>query len=423
MVDLRDELNANGTHVQPDTPQVQLRLLARLGQALCTGGDPVSSTRDALLRVTRTFGIQDIEIGVLPTLVFIRAGQDAPAVEVASVAASGPDKTLRLDQISVLYAIVRQVESGRLSAVDAMARVDEMWRLPPRFGLAARVLGHAILVVGLGLILTPRLNALIWCVGLGLLVGLAKELGEQWETTDVLLPVVASLLVSLIVFRATMAGQIVSPLLLLIPPLITFLPGGMLTTAMIELADGNPISGATRLIAGATQVLLLVFGIVAGESLVGIAADQAYAIRTDNLIGWWAPVVGPLVFAIGIELNSVGPPRSLPWLIFVVYVAWAGESVGSATLGGYVGGFFGALVMTVVAYTVDRFPSAPPSRVLFLPAFWLLVPGSLAVVSVAELVGSDLEVSVAKLTATAFTIVAIALGVLVGVAVSRRARR
>ena len=40
-----------------------------------------------------------------------------------------------------------------------------------------------------------------------------------------LLPAVASLLVSVAVFLATSAGVVAGPLLLLIPPLITFLPG------------------------------------------------------------------------------------------------------------------------------------------------------------------------------------------------------
>ena len=48
----------------------------------------------------------------------------------------------------------------------------------------------------------------------------------------------------------------------LIAPLITLLPGALLTTAVIELASGQMISGAGRLAAGATQLLLLALGIV-----------------------------------------------------------------------------------------------------------------------------------------------------------------
>jgi uncharacterized membrane protein YjjB (DUF3815 family) len=212
---------------------------------------------------------------------------------------------------------------------------------------------------------------------------------------------------------------VVSPLLLVIPPLASLLPGGMLTTAMIELADGAPTSGASRLIAGGTRVLLLVFGIATGEVLVGLPAAQAFSQGADNLIGWWAPWLGPLVFTVGIYLYFVAPRRSLVWLCLVVYAAWRGQQIGDVYLGGYLSGFVGALVMTIAASVLDRIPSAPPFLVLLLPAFWLLVPGVLAVVGVAELVGTNANIAVADIGTAVFSIVSIALGLLVGVALVR----
>jgi len=76
-----------------------------------------------------------------------------------------------------------------------------------------------------------------------------------------------------------------------------------------------------------------------------------------------------------------------------------------------------------VAYAAESAPSAPASRVLFLPAFWLLVPGALALVGLTELVGNDLTVALVDLSTTAFSIVSIALGVLVGVPLARAITR
>ena len=104
-------------------------------------------------------------------------------------------------------------------------------------------------------------------------------------------------------------------------------------------------------------------------------------------------------------------------------MAWVGEQAGTHLLGGYLGGFVGATAMTLVAFWLDRVPAAPSFLVLFLPAFWLLVPGVLAVVGLTELVGSDLSVALVDLGTAGFTIVSIALGVLVGAAASRALRR
>jgi uncharacterized membrane protein YjjB (DUF3815 family) len=78
--------------------------------------------------------------------------------------------------------------------------------------------------------------------------------------------------------------------------------------------------------------------------------------------------------------------------------------------------------MTIFAFWLDGIPSAPPFQVLFLPAFWLLVPGVLAVVGLTDLVGNEDSVALLDLGRVAFTILAIALGVLVGVALSRTLR-
>jgi uncharacterized membrane protein YjjP (DUF1212 family) len=399
---------------------LEIAFLTQLGHALSAAGDPVSSTERTLQRVADTYGMSDVEIAVLPTLVLVRGHSgEAPTMDLAG---SGARDDLRLDQIGALYDIVDLARQGCLSPGEGVARVAEVWRMPARFGAVVRIGGHVILSVGLGLILTPQLNALAWCAVLGLLVGLLIELGQHWSSLDVLLPVLASVLVSSIVFLAARAGLVATPLTLLISPLIVFLPGGMLTTAMLELADNHPLAGASRLVAGVTKVVLLVFGIIAGQALVGVPDEVAFAKAADNTLGWWAPWLGPLVFATGAYFHFVGPRRSLPWLCLIVYVATIGEFVGTTFLGGYSGGFVGALTMTVVAFWLDRTPAAPPFQVLFLPAFWLLVPGVLAVVGLADLVGNDAVVALIDLSRVVFTVVSIALGVLVGVALMHASR-
>jgi hypothetical protein len=68
--------------------------------------------------------------------------------------------------------------------------------------------------------------------------------------------------------------------------------------------------------------------------------------------------------------------------------------------------------MTPTAMVVERWPSAPPAHVLFLPGFWLLVPGAVGLVSMTELVGDT--PSAIRLQASIISFVGIALGVYMG---------
>jgi uncharacterized membrane protein YjjP (DUF1212 family) len=249
----------------------EIVFLTQLGHALSAAGDPVSSTERTLRRVADSNGLSDLQIAVLPTLVFVR-GHDGQAPTL-DLAAADMSQDLRLDQIGALYDLVDMARREHLPASDGLARLGNVWLMPARFGVLVRIFGQVSLSLGLALIIAPQPNALVYCAVLGLMVGILIELGQRWATLQVMLPAIASLMVAFIVFEMVRVNQLAAPLLVQIPPLITFLPGGMLTTAMVELADRHPIAGATRLVAGATQVLLMVFGIVAGQVLAGLPAE------------------------------------------------------------------------------------------------------------------------------------------------------
>ena len=159
--------------------------------------------------------------------------------------------------------------------------------------------------------------------------------------------------------------------------------------AVVELSAGEMITGASRLVAGILQLLLLGFGIVDAAQVVGLPSADALVDTPTDQLGWWAPWVGVLLVGIGNYLYFSAPGGSLGRLLLVLYAAWIGQCLGDQALGGYLSGFVGASVMTPVAYIPERRPSGPPALVSFLPAFSLLVPGALGLIGVAEYLGQD----------------------------------
>ena len=197
----------------------------------------------------------------------------------------------------------------------------------------------------------------------------------------------------------------------LIAPLVTLLPGALLTTGVIELSTGQMVSGAGRIAAGTMQLVMLAFGITAAGALAGIPAVPL----SSGSVGWFGPWVAIAVFGVGIMANRCVHPRSLGWVLLVLYVAYAAQVAGDVAFGGVLSAFFGALAMTPVAALVSRQRTGPPAVVSFLPAYWLLVPGALGLVGVATLLDGDTN-GLDTLLTTTTTMVAISLGVLVGLA-------
>jgi uncharacterized membrane protein YjjB (DUF3815 family) len=227
--------------------------------------------------------------------------------------------------------------------------------------------------------------------------------------------IATSFVVALVVLLLARAGAQFDAVPALIAPLVILLPGALLTTGVIELVTGQMISGAGRLAAGAAQLVLLGVGVLTAVALVGIPAiDLAETPRPLGVAGPWLAVA---VFGVGIVLNQCSRPRSLGWILLVLYVAYGAQVLGGLAFGGVLSAFVGAAVMTPVAALVARQHTGPPTIVSFTPAFWLLVPGALGLVGVAALLNGDSS-GVSIVTSTVETMVAIAVGVMVGRALS-----
>lgn len=386
------------------------------GRVLSLAGTAVSETQERLATIAAAGGAPDARIVVLPTALIIAFGR-AGLATIESIPQIGG--VMRLDQISALYELVDRAERGEVEPAAGLRRIDEIREMQPAHGGVVSVLAYAAMTVGLCLVLQPTPGDVATAAGLGLIVGVGVQLLHSYRSFRVLVPVLAAMVVSALGFEAVKHGIADPELRALIAPLVTFLPGGALTTATVELASGEMVAGSSRLVFGSVQLLLLAFGIVAGAELAGLPSETVLHDYHANLLGWWAPWLGVIVFGVAVAFHFSAPRGTLPWLMLVLFSAWIGQRLGDQFVGGDVSGFFGALVMTPVALMVAELRSGPPSQVTFLPAFWLLVPGAIGLIGVTEVVGNPAAATVDQLVKPIGSIVSIALGVLAGVTLYR----
>ena len=388
-----------------------MAFMVDLGDTMVDSGDPVTHVGECLGRVARVNGAHGAQVIVLPTaLIITLPGLGEGRTEVASTGGS----RLRLDQVEAVFTVADGAERGDLGPRAAVVALRSARDLPPSFGPGVIVAGHAVIAMGLAIILAGGWTDIAVAALLGAGVGVIKQLAARRRLAiQVFLPVLCAFLVAAAV--ALLGRTAVSPDLL--PPilgaLVTFIPGGLLTTAVIELATGQMISGASRFVYGPLQLVLLSLGIVAGLQLVGIPAVTVAETGT-SVIGAIVPWIGVLIFGVGVLLSYSGRPGSLGWMLLVLYVAYAGQVLGGLLFGSSLSAFVGAVVMTPVAVFVATQRTGPPTLVTFLPAFWLLVPGAIALVGVTQVMGAARVDGVSSILAAGVTIVSIALGVVFG---------
>ncbi|GID25542.1 threonine/serine ThrE exporter family protein [Paractinoplanes brasiliensis] len=402
----------------PTVPAALLPFLVTLGRALIDSGEAASSVQRTLGRVASVNGVPGAEVVVLATALFVTA----PALGTVQTAVSpAGTEQLRLDQMHALHRLVRSAERGRTRPADGLDELDRIRRLPPAYPPLVRVAGYTLLTTGLALVLRADWTGLLAAALLGVVVGglLQLDTGRAPTRWQPFLPFVCAFGAAGAAFLLVRLAPGTGLLAPLAAPLVNFLPGALLTTAAIELATGQMISGAARLASGSMRLFLLALGITAASELVGV--DAIIAISSGPLPSWttW---LGVAFFGVGVVLHNCARWASLGWLLLVLYVAYAGQVVGGFFLGGVLSAFVGAVLMTPVARLVARAPNGPPAPVSVLPAFWLLVPGALGLLGVTEYLGTDPRNGIDTLVTTAATMVAVALGVLLGSEIRRPAR-
>jgi uncharacterized membrane protein YjjP (DUF1212 family) len=403
-----------------DEPDAAAALAAAeaVGSAMIQAGYSVETVQDVLRDIADVNGLPESEVLVFPNALLVSArGQGQ---HQTGAVASG-DGQLLFSQIDEVQRTVDGARTGVLDPRSTVERIERIRAMSPPYGRVVRVVGYAFLSGALSVLLGASWAGVSLAAGLGLITGAALLVSERLPRRyGALITVGIAFFVALVVFLLLRNGFGSGILSALLAPLVVLLPGALLTTAVLELSTGQMISGAGRLAAGAMQLVLLGAGIVTAGALVGVP-DFDFSEQPE-LLGPIAPWIAVAVFGVAISVHRCAPRRSLPWILLVLYVAYSAQVLGDLALGGVLSAFVGALVVTPVTALVARQPTGPAALVSFTPAFWLLVPGALGLVGVADVLGGDATAS-ASLVATLSTMVAIALGVLAGSTLSNRMRR
>ncbi|MCC2334680.1 threonine/serine ThrE exporter family protein [Cellulomonas wangsupingiae] len=391
-----------------------VRFLTRLGEAMIDAGAPIVQVNATLQRVAAVNGLPDAAVVTFPTALIVSVPQHDTVQTAVSTAGT---RSLRLDQVADVLDLASDASRGDVRPADGLATLTAIVRSEPASTPVRRAAGYVAIAAGLSLVLGGGWLDVLVASALGgavaLLLHLTRRVPDMYRG---LLVAVCAFAVAVPVFLLVRTGWPVGLLAPLVAPLVTFLPGALLTTGVIDLATRQMIAGSSRLAAGVMQLVLLALGITAAAGLVGVPASEVGTEGVGQALGWLGPWVGVGVYAVGVVLNNDAHRGSLPWIALVLVVAYAGQVVGGVLLGAVVSSFVGALAMTPVAMLAATRRGAPPFLVTFLPGFWVLVPGALGLVGVTSVLGRSAEHAFTTIVTTGVSMVAISLGVLAGLA-------
>ncbi|MER7766917.1 threonine/serine exporter family protein [Kitasatospora sp. NPDC096140] len=385
------------------------RLLLELGAGLLSGGLPVHDVEEELRGLGRALGAPDVRVAALTTGLFVAlSADDATAFEPV-----GP--TLRFEQTADLLDVVHRLRAGDLDGHRALRDLDAIRRAPARWPGWVADLGMLPVGVGLCLYLQPvAANVVTAGIGSLIVVGLTMA-ARRMPLLRPLLPVTAGFLVSVLVLGAARASLLDGPLRTIVATLAILLPGSLLVTGLSEIAAGAASAGTARLASGSVQLALFLAGVVAAGTVTGVPAS-ALANTQVATPSWWLICLGLALTVAGVVINVHTPPPAIPWIVAVIAVTAAVQVTVTSANGAAIGGLAGAVTAAAAATVAHWLRRGSSWQVLYLPAFWVVVPGSFGLLNTAQI---EVANGAHALLTAVSAVFGVSIGTLIGSVISR----
>lgn len=362
------------------------RGLIDLSALLLEAGMPVMDVRDGLEGVIAGLDPQPT-VAVLPEAIFV-GGPGGTRIVTTNAG------TLSLRQSAAASRLLRSVADGDVALVDVHEPASAIRRAVPGHPLLRAVVGAALVALGLAVLFKcPWWAILLACV-MGAAVGVNTNLLGRSRAATALVPFIASFLSTLAVGAFASWLQLGPvPLFAVCAPIAILIPGAIITNGLLELTSSDIVSGTSRLVYGLIVLGLMVAGILAGATTSRLVLDPDSAALISQIPpvtgaeGWralpptWLTWCGVVVLALGLGV-AFGASRRLAVLMVAVMMAtYAFLSIASPVLGSVVATGAAATALLFASKVFEASQLAIPAATFFLPAFLLLVPGTLGLIA------------------------------------------
>ena len=378
-----------------------IELCADVGRALHASGAPAHVVEQTLERLRLTYNRPGASVAT-PTAIWLQIGEQSRIVRL-------PPGDIDLDRmVSVLRYVDRIVDAPPAPAVArrAVHRVQDHPSPWPRAVERAAFMttsASAAVLLGGGLA-DVALAALAGAVALVFLGRLSPA--SAW------MPLRNALLAALLgAIGALGAAAGASPSVVALSGAILGVPGLSLTTAISELGAGHWTAGGSRLVGATLALGQLAAGLAIGWWAVGPLAAALPAQPLPPAVIQLAPLFAPASFAVLLRAR----PHDIPAIWLTAAIGWS----VAAAFEGVLSAFLGGLAVAAVAGGVGRLARVP-ELALILPGLLLLVPGTVGVHGVEQLLSRDVDAGVTTALAALETAAALAAGVFAGQALTSR---
>lgn len=204
----------------------------------------------------------------------------------------------------------------------------------------------------------------------------------------------------------------INVVLIVLSAVLILIPGYGISVGVVEIVSKHINSGLSNLVGGLIYLFKQFAGAWLGVKVVGLILSFPAATTAIPVNPQWLWVFMPLlIIGLGIALQT--PYRDFFWACLGMGIAYGGILLGSEFAGANLGNLFGTILVVLFTNTWARKTGRPPSIVL-LPAFILLVSGSIGFRGLAAFATGDAHTGGQEFMQMFVVALTLAAGLLIG---------
>jgi uncharacterized membrane protein YjjP (DUF1212 family) len=349
------------------------RLIIKLGTMAHGYGPNAIRLESYLCRLTAALGFHGV-FRSTPTEMHFALSEKKGAWQRTHVAAT-PGTGFDLDKLAEVGKLVDAVVATKISASEAMARLDEIGKRPHPWGVFTNAVSYAFAGSAFAVLLSGGwwdilLSALFSLVvyGMVLLSGRFGARAAEW------LPLSSAFVAGALAAMAKILLPELNLVLVTLAAILILIPGFPISVGIIELTGGRVLSGTANLMNGLVYLVKQFAGAWIGVGLVRLFWS-IHTVAGSPVSSAWLWVFMPMLI-VGLCVGFQTAPRDFIWAVFGCAIAYGGILFGNTLAGGNLGNLFGTIIAVVFANLWGKITGRPSSIVL-LPAIVLLVSGSI----------------------------------------------
>ena len=412
-------MNNNDNSPKPDFDEA-CRFIIKLGEQVHGYGPNAYRLEIYLNRITRALGFEGVFRSTPSEIYFAfsKDGSQWQKVHVSAMAGTGTE----LNRMAKVGELVNDLENSKLSLAEASARLDEIAKLPHPWGNFTSALSYVMVGVAFPVLLGGSWIDLILSGIFSLVVFfMVMKSGSRGPLTAEWLPVSTAFAAGVLAAVSRYFIPEVNVVLVALSAILILIPGYGVSVGVVELVSKHINSGLSNLVSGLIYLFKQFAGVWLGVKLVGLiltipAATTAIAIDSQWL--WlFMPVI---IIGLGIALQT--PYRDFLWACIGMGIAYGGILLGSHWAGANLGNLMGTVLLVIYTNIWARTSRRPPSIVL-VPAFILLVSGSIGFRGLAAFASGDAHTGGVEFSQMFVVALTLAVGLFIGNTIIKPQRR